>query len=75
MTSLLSLALAVVRDLIHVLFRSRSEVVAENFFLRRQLVLYQERKVRNHAAVIVACDFFTSSSPSRSVPDASSTAT
>jgi hypothetical protein len=38
-------ALAIVRDLIGVLFRSRAAVIAENLFLR-QLALYQERKTR-----------------------------
>jgi putative transposase len=41
-----SLALALARDLICVLFRSRAAVIAENLFLRRQLALYQERKTR-----------------------------
>jgi hypothetical protein len=40
------LALALVRDLIRVLSRSRTAVIAENLFLRRQLALYQERKIR-----------------------------
>jgi hypothetical protein len=41
-----ALALAIVWDLIRVLFRSRAAVVAENLFLRRQLALYLERKTR-----------------------------
>ena len=41
-----SLAVALIRDLIRVLFRSRTAVIAENLFLRRQLALYQERKIR-----------------------------
>ena len=41
-----SLAVALARDLIRVLFRSRTAVIAENLFLRRQLALYQERKIR-----------------------------
>jgi putative transposase len=44
----LALALAIVWDLIRVLFRSRAAVVAENLFLRRQLALYLERKTRRH---------------------------
>ena len=38
--------LAVVRDLVRILFRQRAEIIAENLFLRRQLALYQERKAR-----------------------------
>jgi putative transposase len=38
--------LAIVCDLIGVLFRSQAAVVAENLFLRRQLALYLERKTR-----------------------------
>jgi len=41
-----SLAVALARDLIRVLFLSRTAVIAENLFLRRQLALYQERKIR-----------------------------
>lgn len=41
-----SLALALAHDLIRVLFRFRTAVIAENLFLRRQLALYQERKIR-----------------------------
>jgi putative transposase len=41
-----TLALAVARDLIRVLFRSRAAAIAENLFLWRQLALYQERKIR-----------------------------
>jgi len=41
-----SLAVALARDLIRVLSRSRTAVIAENLFLRRQLALYQERKIR-----------------------------
>jgi len=43
---IIAVALAMVRDLIRVLFRSRTSVIAENLFLRRQLALYQERKTR-----------------------------
>jgi len=39
-----STALAIVCDLVAVLFRSRASVLAENLFLRRQLALYLERK-------------------------------
>jgi hypothetical protein len=38
--------LAVVRDLVRIVFRQRAEIIAENLFLRRQLALYQERKAR-----------------------------
>ncbi len=44
MTRSLTLVLAIVGDLIAVLFRSRAAVIAENLFLRRQLALYLERK-------------------------------
>jgi hypothetical protein len=44
----LAVALAIVCDLIRVLFRSRASVIVENLFLRRQLALYQERKTRRH---------------------------
>jgi hypothetical protein len=42
----IAVALAIVRDVIRVLCRSRAAVIAENLFLRRQLALYQERKTR-----------------------------
>jgi hypothetical protein len=42
----LAVVLAMVYDLIAVLFRSRAAVLAENLFLRRQLVLCLERKTR-----------------------------
>jgi hypothetical protein len=42
----LAVALAIVCDIIAVLFRSRAAVIAENLFLRRQLALYLERKTR-----------------------------
>ena len=42
----LAVTVAIVRDLIRVLFRSRAAVIAENLFLRRQLALYRERKTR-----------------------------
>jgi hypothetical protein len=38
--------LALARDLVRIGLRSRSEIIAENLFLRRQLALYQERKTR-----------------------------
>jgi hypothetical protein len=38
--------LALLRDLVQASFRARAAIVAENLFLRRQLALYQERKVR-----------------------------
>jgi hypothetical protein len=40
----LSVVLAIVSDLIAVLFHSRTAVIAENLFLRRQLALFLERK-------------------------------
>ena len=46
MRALIVVALAVLRDLIRVGFRTRAEIMAENLFLRRQLALYHERKVR-----------------------------
>ena len=46
MTRSLTVVLAIVGDLIAVLFRSRAAVIAENLFLRRQLALYLERKPR-----------------------------
>ena len=42
----LTVVLAIVGDLIAVLFRSRAVVIAENLFLQRQLALYLERKTR-----------------------------
>jgi putative transposase len=45
-TRSLTVVLAIVGDLIAVLFRSRAAVIAENLFLRRQLALYLERKTR-----------------------------
>ena len=46
MRALIVAALAVLRDLIRVGFRTRAQIIAENLFLRRQLALYQERKAR-----------------------------
>jgi hypothetical protein len=34
--------------MVHALLRSRASLAAENLFLRRQLALYQERKVQPH---------------------------
>jgi putative transposase len=45
-TRSLTVVLAIVGDLIAVLFRSLAAVIAENLFLRRQLALYLERKTR-----------------------------
>ena len=42
----IAVVLAIVRDLISVLFRTRATVIAENLFLRRHLALCQERKTR-----------------------------
>ena len=57
--------LAVFRDLIRIWFRTRAEIIAENLFLRRQLALYRERKIRRHrpapadkVALIVLSRFF-----------------
>src|SRR5215813_6587243 len=49
LTTLLSIA----RDLVHLLVlvsRSRRALAAENLFLRKQLALFQERKVKPHRA-------------------------
>ncbi len=46
MATLIELMLALLRDLVQASFRARAAIVAENLFLRRQLALYQERKVR-----------------------------
>jgi putative transposase len=60
----LGVALAVVCDLVAVLFRSRAAVVAENLFLRRQLALYLERKTRRRPtpatkfALVILSRFF-----------------
>jgi putative transposase len=42
---------SVVRDLVHLVVlvsRSRRALAAENLFLRRQLALFQERKLKPH---------------------------
>jgi putative transposase len=44
---------SVVRDLVHLLVlvsRSRRALAAENLFLRKQLALFQERKLKPHRA-------------------------
>src|SRR4029077_18433296 len=44
---------SVARDLVHLLVlvsRSRRALAAENLFLRKQLALFQERKVKPHRA-------------------------
>jgi hypothetical protein len=46
LATLIELMLALLRDLVQASFRARAAIVAENLFLRRQLALYQERKVR-----------------------------
>lgn len=51
---LVSRATRLLTDLAHLTtlsFRSRSALVAENLFLRKQLALYQEREVKPHRAV------------------------
>jgi len=45
-TRSLTVVLAIVGDLLAMLFRSRAAVIAENLFLRRQLALYLERQTR-----------------------------
>jgi hypothetical protein len=44
--SFVAVWLAVVGDLIRLLFRSPASVITENLFLRPQLALYQERKTQ-----------------------------
>jgi putative transposase len=46
LTALFLTLLAVIRDLLRIWHRRRTEIMAENVFLRRQLALYQERKAR-----------------------------
>jgi len=46
--------LALVRDLVRIVFRQRAEIIAENLFLRRQLALHQERKARRRRATPAA---------------------
>ena len=60
MTRSLTVILAIVGDLIAVLFRSRAAVIAENLFLRRQLALYLERKTRRRPspATVILSRFF-----------------
>jgi len=63
-TRSLTVILAIVGDLIAVLFRSRAAVIAENLFLRRQLALYLERKTRRRPspatkfALVILSRFF-----------------
>jgi putative transposase len=45
-SALLVVLLALFRDGIRAVFRSRTELIAENLFLRRQLARHQERKAR-----------------------------
>ena len=66
MRALIGVALAVLRDLIRIGFRTRAEIIAENLFLRRQLSLYQERKTRRRRptpsaklALVVLSRFFS----------------
>ena len=57
------------RDLVHLLvliFRSRRALAAENLFLRKQLALFQERKVKPHRAddstrliMVILCRLFS----------------
>ena len=53
MRALIVAVSAVFRDLIRVGFRTRTQVIAENLFLRRQLALYQERKARRRRPTAV----------------------
>src|SRR5215813_7239713 len=53
LTQSLTTLSSIARDLVHLLVlvsRSRRALAAENFFLRKQLVLFQERKVKPHRA-------------------------
>src|SRR5215813_6752618 len=53
LTQSLTTLSSVARDLIHLLVlvsRSRRALAAENLFLRKQLALFQERKVKPHRA-------------------------
>ena len=61
----LAVAFAILWDLISALFRSRTAVIAENLFLRRQLALYLERETRQRRptpatkiALVVLSQFF-----------------
>ena len=60
-----AVAFAILWDLISALFRSRTAVIAENLFLRRQLALYLERETRRRRptpatkiALVVLSQFF-----------------
>jgi hypothetical protein len=63
--ALILVFLALAQDLVRIGFRSRSEIIAENLFLRRQLALYQERKTRRRPtaatklAVVIVSRFFS----------------
>src|SRR5215475_9688283 len=53
LTQSLTTLSSIARDLVHLLVlvtRSRSALAAENLFLRKQLALFQERKVKPHRA-------------------------
>jgi putative transposase len=67
-TRRLTMLASVARDLVHLLVlvsRSRRALAAENLFLRKQLALFQERKLKPHRAddstgllmVILGCMF------------------
>ena len=46
MIPFVAVGLAITGDLMRLLFCSRAAIQAENLFLRRQLALYRERKIR-----------------------------
>src|SRR5215472_17327221 len=53
LTQSLTTVSSIARDLVHLLvlvLRSRRALTAENLFLRKQLALFQERKVKPHRA-------------------------
>src|SRR5215831_190495 len=51
LTQSLTTLSSIARDLVHLLvLRSRRALAAENLFLRKQLALFQERKVKPHRA-------------------------
>jgi len=53
LTQSLTTVSSIARDLVHLLVlvsRSRRALAAENLFLRKQLALFQERKVKPHLA-------------------------
>jgi len=58
--------LALAQDLVRIGFRSRSEIIAENLLLRRQLAVYQERQTRQRRptpatklALVIVSRFFS----------------